>query len=73
MLARCPSLTIFAFYLHSEFIKLLIAGANLAEPPVLSCAWGPLLFAVVLQPSLDHLATHHADAACAAYTDAIVV
>ena len=34
---------------------------------------GPLLFALVLQPALEHLATHHADASCAAYADDIVL
>ena len=34
---------------------------------------GPLLFALVLQPALEHLNTHHADAPCAAYADDIVL
>ena len=51
-------------------------GANPDEPPVLSCAGlcqgdppGHLLFALVLQPALEHLATH----SCAAYADDIVL
>ena len=32
-----------------------------------------LLFALVLQPALEHLATHHADAPCAAYVDDIML
>ena len=34
---------------------------------------GPHLFALLLQPAVEHLATHHADAPCAAYADDIVL
>ena len=66
VLARRPSLARYAWYLYGDFSKLWIAGANPDEPPVLSCAGvrqgdplGPLLFALVLQPALEHLSLIH--------------
>ena len=80
VLARCPSISRYAWYLYGDFSKLWIAGTNPDEPPVLSCAavrqgdpLGPLLFALVLHPVLEHLTNHHGDAPCAAYADDIVL
>ena len=38
VLARCPSLARYAWYLYGDFSKLWISGAHPDEPPVLSCA-----------------------------------
>ena len=80
ILARCPSLARYTWFPYCNFSKLWSSGANPDEPPVLSCAGvrredplGPLLFAMVLNPALEHLATHHADTPCAAYVDDIVL
>ena len=54
VLARCPSLARFAWYLYGEYGELWITGAHPDEGPVLSCAGvrqgdplGPLLFTLV--------------------------
>jgi hypothetical protein len=77
---RCPELSRFAWYLYGSPSQLWIAGASPEEPPVLSCAGvrqgdplGPLFFALVLQPILEHLQLHHADAPCAAYADDVIL
>jgi hypothetical protein len=60
--------------------RLWISGAQPDELPVLSCGGvrqgvplAPLLFALVLQPILEHLCKCHPDCPLAAYADDVVL
>jgi hypothetical protein len=80
VLQHCPALARFVWYLYGAPSRLWISGARPDEPPVLSCArvrqgdpLGPLLFALVLQPILEHLSKYHAHCHQAADADEVVL